>query len=56
MALIKPAKSNPHVVVYAIASRDETRAIAFGQKHGVPNVRGTYDGMMVDGYISRKYY
>lgn len=47
LALIAPAKSNPDVVVYAIAARDKAKAAAFAKKHGIPTVKDDYDGVCV---------
>lgn len=44
MALLNPAKGNPDVIVYAVAARDKKRAEAFAKKHGIPNVKDSYQG------------
>ena len=44
MALITPAKSHPEVVVQAVSARDRARAEEFAKKHGIPDVRDTYQG------------
>jgi hypothetical protein len=36
--LISPVKSHPEVVVYAVAARNERKAVAFGKKHEIPKV------------------
>ncbi|KAI0172773.1 oxidoreductase domain-containing protein [Hypoxylon sp. FL1284] len=51
MALIMPAKSHPEVVVQAIAARDRTRAEAFAKKHGITDVRDTYQEILDDPNI-----
>jgi len=43
-ALILPAKSHPEVEVYAVAARDENRAVAFGKKYGIPKAYGGNSG------------
>lgn len=44
MALMTPALSHPEVVVQAIAARDRARAEEFAKKHGIPEVKDTYEG------------
>jgi predicted dehydrogenase len=44
MTLITPAKSHPEVIVQAVAARDRSRAEAFAKKHGVPEVKDSYQG------------
>ncbi|TVY22515.1 hypothetical protein LHYA1_G008416 [Lachnellula hyalina] len=44
LSLVLPAKSHPEVVLQAVAARDRTRAEAFAKKHGIPDVRDTYQG------------
>ncbi|CAJ2508717.1 Uu.00g137430.m01.CDS01 [Anthostomella pinea] len=51
MAMINPAKSHPEVVVQAIAARDRARAEEFAKKHGVPDVRDTYQEIIDDPNI-----
>lgn len=45
MALLMPAKSHPEVIVQAISARNRARAEEFAKKHGIPEVRDTYQGM-----------
>lgn len=45
MAILSPAQSNPAVIIYAVAARDRKRAEAFAKKHGIPNVKDSYDGL-----------
>ena len=45
LALITPAKSHPEVIVQAVAARDRTRAEEFAKKHGIPDVKDSYQGM-----------
>lgn len=44
MALIIPAKSHPEVIVQAVAARNHDRAVAFATKHGIPEVKNSYEG------------
>jgi predicted dehydrogenase len=44
LSLIIPAKSHPEVILQAIAARDRTRAEQFAKKHGIPDVRDSYQG------------
>jgi predicted dehydrogenase len=44
MALIIPAKTHPDVIVFAIAARDKTKAEAFAEKYGIPQVLDDYQG------------
>lgn len=55
MALINPAKSNPNVIIYAVAARDKTRAAAFAKKHGIPHVMDSYDALLDDPAIDAVY-
>lgn len=45
-----PALSHPEVIVQAIAARDRSRAEEFAKKHGIPEVRDTYQGMPSSDY------
>lgn len=45
LSLIIPAKSHPQVVVQAISARNRQRAEEFAKKHGIPEVRDSYQGM-----------
>lgn len=55
MALINPAKSNPNVIIYAVAARDKTRAAAFAKKHGIPHVKESYEDLLDDPAIDAVY-
>lgn len=44
LTLISPAKTHPDVVVQAVAARDRKRAEAFARKHGIPEVKDSYQG------------
>ncbi|ROV92921.1 hypothetical protein VSDG_06321 [Cytospora chrysosperma] len=48
IALITAAKSHPEVVVQAVAARDRARAEEFAKKHGIPDVRDTYQDILDD--------
>lgn len=43
-ALIIPAKSHGEVEIYAIAARDEERAVSYGKKFGIPKIYGGKNG------------
>lgn len=45
MALIIPAISHSGVIIYAVAARDKARATAFAQKHNIPVVKDSYEGV-----------
>ncbi|KXX75966.1 D-xylose 1-dehydrogenase (NADP(+)) 2 [Madurella mycetomatis] len=51
MALMTPAMSHPEVIVQAIAARDRARAEEFAKKHGIPEVRDTYEEILEDPNI-----
>ncbi|KAI1816163.1 putative oxidoreductase [Poronia punctata] len=51
LALVVPAKCHPEVVVQAIAARDRRRAEAFAKKHGIPDVKDTYQDVIDDPNI-----
>lgn len=44
IGFVTPAKSHPEVIVYAVAARDKTRAVAYAKAHGIPEVRDSYQG------------
>ena len=44
MTLTIPAKSHPEVVVQAVAARDRNRAEEFAKKHGIPEIKDSYQG------------
>lgn len=46
MALVIPGKSHPEVIVQAISARNRTRAEEFAKKHGIPDVRDSYQGTL----------
>ncbi|KAI4211564.1 MAG: hypothetical protein LQ351_005605 [Letrouitia transgressa] len=51
MALIIPAKSHPEVIVQAVAARNHDRAVAFATKHGIPEVKNSYEEILADPNI-----
>jgi predicted dehydrogenase len=55
VALIKPAKENPDVVVAAVAARDASRARAFATKHGIARVHDSYEALLADPEIDAVY-
>ncbi|KAF3764177.1 NAD(P)-binding protein [Cryphonectria parasitica EP155] len=55
IALVNPAKSNPNVIVSAVAARDKTKAIAFAKKHSIENVKDSYDAVLDDPSIDAVY-
>ncbi|KAI5926010.1 hypothetical protein F4810DRAFT_619335 [Camillea tinctor] len=54
-ALIVPSKSHPEVVVQVIAARDPSKAKAFAQKHGIPEVAATYQDILDNQNIDCVY-
>jgi predicted dehydrogenase len=55
MALIRPARSVPDVRIAAVAARDETRARAFAEKHGIPKIHLGYDALIDDPELDAIY-
>jgi predicted dehydrogenase len=55
VALIKPAKENPDVVVAAVAARDASRAQAFATKHGIAHVHDSYEALVADPDLDAVY-
>lgn len=55
MALIRPAKRMAGVSVTAVAARDEGRASAFAEKHGIPTVLADYDALLSDPDVDAIY-
>jgi predicted dehydrogenase len=55
VALIKPAKENPDVVVAAVAARDASRARAFATKHGIARVHDSYEALLADPELDAVY-
>lgn len=54
-AIIIPAKSHPEVVVQAVAARDRSKAAAFAAKHGIPDVKDSYQAILDDPSIDCVY-
>jgi len=54
-ALLKPAASNPDVVVAAVAARDQQRAAVFATKHGIATVHPTYEALLADPSLDAVY-
>lgn len=42
--LIAPSKTHPDVVIQAVAARDASRAAQYAAKHGIPEVKTSYQG------------
>ncbi|KAK9413578.1 putative D-xylose 1-dehydrogenase (NADP(+)) 2 [Seiridium unicorne] len=51
MALITPALSHPEVIVQAVAARNRARAEEFAKKHGIPEVKDSYQELLDDPNI-----
>lgn len=51
MTLTIPAKLHPEVVVQAVAARDRNRAEEFAKKHGIPEVKDSYQAILDDPNI-----
>ena len=54
-ALLTPAREDPEVEVVAVAARDEGRAQAFANAHGIPRVHRTYDDLVTDPDVDAVY-
>ncbi|TVS84527.1 Gfo/Idh/MocA family protein [Mycobacterium helveticum] len=55
LALVKPARANPEVVVAAVAARDVSRARAFAAKHGIDRVHEDYETLIADPDLDAVY-
>ncbi|GJD00958.1 oxidoreductase domain containing protein [Colletotrichum higginsianum] len=55
VALITPAMSHGEVVVQSVAARDRTKAAAFAAKHGIPDVKDSYQALIDDPSIDAVY-
>ncbi len=55
LALIRPAKDNPDVVVAAVAARDGSRARAFAAKNGIERVHDSYQALIADPDLDAIY-
>ena len=51
LALITPAKSHPEVILQAVSARNRARAEEFAKKHGIPDVRDSYQEILDDPNI-----
>jgi predicted dehydrogenase len=54
-ALLGPAASVPEVTVAAVAARDQARAEAYAQRHGIPLAYGDYRALLADPDIDAVY-
>ncbi|KAG8159935.1 hypothetical protein KVR01_010572 [Diaporthe batatas] len=55
MGFITPSRSHPDIVVYAVAARDKSRAVAYAKRHGIPEVRDSYQAILDDPAIDAVY-
>ncbi|KFX96783.1 hypothetical protein O988_05170 [Pseudogymnoascus sp. VKM F-3808] len=55
LSLVIPAKSHSEVIVQAISARDYTRAAEFAKRHGIPDVRNSYQEILDDPNIDAIY-
>ncbi|KAF7594616.1 hypothetical protein BBP40_008883 [Aspergillus hancockii] len=55
IALIKPAKAHPEVIVAAVAARDRNRAEAYAKKHDIPIVHASYEDLLNDPSVDAIY-
>lgn len=46
MSLLTPAKSHPEIVIQAVAARDRNRAEEYAEANDIPEVKGSYQGML----------
>ncbi|KAJ7066416.1 NAD(P)-binding protein [Mycena amicta] len=54
-ALIRPVKSHPEAIVYAVAARSKDRAASFAKTHGIEKVYGSYQELLDDPDIDCVY-
>ena len=54
-ALLGPAASVPEVTVAAVAARDQARARAYAEQHGIPVAYGDYQALLADADIDAVY-
>jgi predicted dehydrogenase len=54
LSIVKPAAATGHRLV-AVAARDEARARAFADAHGIERVHATYDDLLADPEIEAVY-
>ena len=55
LALVRPARSVPEVLVLAVAARDEARARRFASRHAIPRVHARYAELLADPEIDAVY-
>jgi predicted dehydrogenase len=55
MALVRPARSVPEVVITAVAARDPARAQTFARKQAIPRVLADYGTLITDPDIDAIY-
>ncbi|KAI1338748.1 hypothetical protein F5Y15DRAFT_97028 [Xylariaceae sp. FL0016] len=55
LALFTPAISHPEVIVQAVAARDVKKAQDYAKKHGIPDVKGSYQDLIDDPSIDCVY-
>ncbi|KAG0305631.1 hypothetical protein BGZ97_001053 [Linnemannia gamsii] len=54
-ALIGPAKLLRSIIVVSVAARDQAKAKAYADKHGIPNTHVSYDALIADPEIDCIY-
>ena len=54
-SLIRPAKKNDDVVVFAVAARDYGKAQKFARRYGIPKVHKDYESLIQDPEIDAIY-
>ncbi|KAK6222791.1 hypothetical protein LQW54_000600 [Pestalotiopsis sp. IQ-011] len=54
-AIILPAKTHPDVVTQCVAARDREKATAYAKKHGIPEVKASYQEILDDPNIDCVY-
>lgn len=54
-ALIDPIQKSARSELYAVASRDQTKAEAYAQKKGIARAYGTYEAMLADPAVDAVY-
>jgi predicted dehydrogenase len=54
-ALIAPARETGVAEAFAVAARDRSRALAYAEVHGIPNVADDYDALIADPRIDAIY-
>jgi predicted dehydrogenase len=54
-ALVRPAAGNSRAVVQAVAARDRSRAQAFAQRHGIPDVADSYESLVCHPQVDAIY-